>query len=234
MIERMMKLVRTATAAAMFAFFGAGTAAAQKEVVVASPRANWYLQLGVDMTLQNPYNSPEGSALREGRTGGVDFAAGRWFTPQIGLRGRVNWENGFAPFSNKNATWLNFLHPGELNAEHGGYLSVVGDVQIDLHGLLFPYRESRVWRCQVFPRAGLVYNIGLQKGSPLIGAGLGNTFRIDRRFTIFFDMTYQMVSSGFNGRGTDIGTGSNGYFDATLGVQLNLGRSGFHLPYPNK
>lgn len=213
---------------ALFGLLGPGSALGQKYVELSSPRNNWYVQLGVDLTLQDPYGTPEGSTLREGRSGGIDVAVGRWFTPAIGLRLRGNWENGFAPFSNKKATWLNFIDPDKLNAEHGGYASMVGDVQLDLMGLFAPYRKDRFWHCQVFPRAGLVYNCGLQKGSPLIGAGVGNTFRVNRRCTVFFDVAYQMVSSGFNGRWTDVGTGRNAYLDATLGIQLNLGRNGFN------
>lgn len=218
---------KTIAIVALLAMGGAGSVAAQNRVVMASPRDNWYVQLGIDMTLQDPYNTPEGSIFTEGRTGGIDVAVGRWFTPAIGLRARLNWENGFAPFSSKKATWLNFMEPTKLNAEHGGYVSAVGDVQLDLMGLFSPYRKDRFWRLQVFPRAGLVYNCGLQKGSPLIGAGVGNTFRVNRRCMLFFDVAYQMVSSGFNGRWTDLGTGHNAYLDATLGIQLNLGRSGF-------
>lgn len=218
----MIQRFKTIVVAALLAMGGAGNMAAQSGVGLASPRDNWYVQLGLDMTLQDPYGTPEGSTFTDGRTGGIDVAVGRWFTPAIGLRARANWENGFAPLSSKKATWLNFMEPDRLNAEHGGYVSVVGDVQLDLMGLFAPYREDRFWRCQVFPRAGLVYNCGLQKGSPLIGAGVGNTFRLNRRCTVFFDVAYQMVSSGFNGRWTDVGTGRNAYLDATLGIQLNL------------
>lgn len=215
--------------AATPAVYGQETSAEHpQEVVALAPAShNWYVQAALDMTLQHPYGENAGSALKEGRTGGLVVAVGRWFTPAIGLRGRVNWENGFAPLSSKSATWLDFLNPEHLNAEHGGYLTVVGDVQLDIMGLACRYRNDRLWRVQVFPRAGLAYNFCLQKGSPLIGAGVGNTFRLNRRCTLFFDMAYQMVSSGFNGRWTDIGTGANAYFDATLGVQVNLGRSGF-------
>lgn len=229
----MIQSFKTITFAALLALGGAGSATAQNRVVVGSPRDNWYVQLGLDMTLQDPYGTPEGSTFTDGRTGGIDVAAGRWFTPAIGLRARVNWENGFAPLSSKKATWLNFIEPAKPNAEHGGYVSVVGDVQLDLMGLFAPYREDRFWHCQVFPRAGLVFNCGLQKGSPLIGAGVGNTFRVNRRCTVFFDVAYQMVSSGFNGRWTDLGTGRNAYLDATLGIQLNLGRCGFQSSNSN-
>lgn len=210
----------------------------------------WYVQVGLDMTLQHPYDiglsrqlsdGKKESIFTAGRTQGIVAAIGRWFTPSVGLRARINWENGFPPLSNKEATWLNFMTPTNtptanadinpttpvpLNAEHGGYVSMVGDVQLDIQGLFFPYRQDRFWHTQVFPRAGLVYNCALKKGSPLIGLGLGNTFRLSSSINLFFDITYQMVSSGFNGKSTDVGSGANGYLDATIGIQYNLGHKG--------
>lgn len=218
----------------LFAFLpAAAQSTAGGRVAIPSVRDNWYVQLGLDLSLQNPYNAPEGSPLVEGRTGGLDIAVGRWFTPQIGLRLRGNWENGFKPLSNSKATWLNFMDITDLNSEHGGYMSIVGDIQIDLHHLFCPYREDRLWRCMVYPRAGVAYNIALEKGAPLLGAGIGNTFRLNNRYTLFADVDYQMVSSGMNGRWTDVGTGSNGYLDVTIGVQFNLGKSGFKTYHHN-
>lgn len=219
--------IKTLGLSALLAITTTSQAAAQDVVELSSPRANWYVQAALDLSLQNPYGDNAGSAFKEGRTGGIVVAAGRWFTPAIGLRGRVNWENGFAPLYSKSATWLDFMHPEHLNADHGGYITVVGDVQLDIMGLACRYKADRLWRVQIFPRAGLAYNFCLQKGSPLIGGGVGNTFRLNERCTLFCDVAYQMVSSGFNGRGTDIGTGANAYLDAAVGIQVNLGRSGF-------
>lgn len=200
---------------------------ATPRLAIGPTRHNWYVQAGLDLSLQNPYGTPDGSPFVEGRTGGIDIAVGRWFTPQIGLRLRGNWENGFPPLSNDKASWLNFLDLNDPNSKHGGYMSVVGDIQINLHNLIVPYRPDRLWNCMIYPRAGVAFNFGLQKGGPLLGAGLGNTFRINDRYTVFADIDYQMVSSGINGCSTDIGTGSNGYLDITVGLQFNLGKSGF-------
>lgn len=236
-MQRIKDMTRRIMRTLAIAFAGCGamlSATAQKVVALAPTTHNWYVQAGLDMTLQNPYGTPAGSPFKEGRTGGIVVAAGRWFTPMLGLRGRVNWENGFTPLSNKGATWLDFMHHDRPNAEHGGYLSVVGDVQLDVMGLCCRYRDDRLWRVQVFPRAGLVYNLSLQKGAPLVGGGVGNTFRLNRRCTVFFDVAYQMMASGFNGRWTDVGTGANAYLDATLGIQINLGQSGFKNLNPNR
>lgn len=209
---------------ALLAFGGAFHAAAQDIVQPSSARNDWYVQMGLDLTLQNPYGSPEGSTLTEGRSSGIVVSVGHWFTPTLGLRLRGNWDNGFAPLSNKKAAWLAFPDPTHINAEHGGFMSVTGDVQFDLKQLFFPTLGSDKWRLLLYPRAGVAFNFSLNKGAPLLGVGVGGVLRLNKRCGLFADATYQMVSSGFNGCGTDIGSGANAYFDVTAGVQINLNR----------
>lgn len=209
---------------ALLCFGAASQAAAQDAVAASSPRDNWYVQAALDLTLQHPYGSPEGSMLQEGRTGGIVVAAGRWFTPGLGMRFRTNWENGVPPLSNKKATWLNFVAPSAPNAEHGGYLTVVGDIQFDLLGLFGRECPDRRWSLEVFPRAGVAYNFGLEKGAPILGVGGGLGYRLTPRTSLFAEAAFEMVASGFNGRMTDVGTGANGYLDFLVGVQYDLGR----------
>lgn len=203
--------------------------ASKYSVVTNSFWSNWYVQVGLDMSLQNPYGHNFGDVFPNGKTFGVDAALGRWFTPGLGLRGKVNWENGIRLFENDHAAWLAPFYQNGVNMDRGGYLSVVGDIQFDIHNLFYGYDEARLWNFQVFPRAGAVYNFGVSKGSPLVGFGIGNTFRLNEQMKIYFDMAYQMVSSGFVGveKSTGDGPNSNGYFDINLGLQINLGKSTF-------
>ncbi len=191
--------------------------------------SNWYVQLGLDMSLQNPYGHSFADVFPNGKTFGVDAAVGKWFTPGLGLRAKVNWENGLRIFENRHAAWLAPFYENGVNMDKGGYMSVVGDIQFDLHNLFAGYQADRLWNFQVFPRAGIVYNFGVSKGSPLLGLGVGSTFRLNKRISLYADMAYQMVSSGFVGVEKETGTGSNsnGYFDFNVGVQINLGKSGF-------
>ena len=201
---------------------------AEYAVAVNSFWSNWYVQVGLDMSLQNPYKYDFSKVFPNGKTFGVNAAVGRWITPGFGLRVKLNWENGIKMFENGHAAWLAPFHQNGVNLDKGGYLAFVGDVQFDIHTLFFGYDEERFWNFQVYPRAGAVYNLGVSKGSPLLGLGIGSTFRIDKRFSIYVDVAYQMVSSGFVGVVEDTGnSGSNGYFDFNVGLQINLGKNTF-------
>ena len=89
---------------------------------------NWYGQVGVDMWLQNPYGTNFKNVFPNGKTFGVDVAVGKWFTPEFGIRGVFNWENGI--IKNDYASWV---HEGSR-----GYLVFAGDIMAELDGL---YKE---------------------------------------------------------------------------------------------
>ena len=197
------------------------------EVAVADLWDNWYVQVGLDMSLQNPCGYNFAKVFPNGKTFGVNAAVGRWFTPGLGLRGKVNWENGIPLFENGHANWLApFDQPG-VHMDRGGNLTLLGDVQFDIHNLFWGYDAERKWYLQLFPRAGVGYNFGVSKGTPILGFGIGNTYRLNTRWELYGDVAYQMTSSGFIPADTGTGANSNGYFEIQVGVQLNLGERGF-------
>jgi len=180
-------------------------------------RDNWYGQVGIDLSLQNPYGCNFMHVFPDGYSFGVDVAVGKWFTPEFGLRGRLNWENGI--FRRGEGTWLRGFSRG--------YVALTGDVQLNLHNLFGTYDPDRMWNFYVFPRAGALYNVKSRKGSPLLGLGVGSTFRLNNKWSLYADLAYQVMSS-VNGMSTDTGAGNNGYFDLQVGVQMNLTNSVFH------
>lgn len=184
---------------------------------------NWFVQFGADMTVQKPHGHAFKDALSKGTSFGVDVAVGKWFTREVALRGKLCWDNGII---DSKAEWLApFNQPG-VNHDKGGFLSFVGDAMLDLHNVFGEYREDRMWNAQVFLRAGAVYNFGCDKGSPLIGLGFANQFRLSDKWGLYADVAYNGVSSGFTmdpSTATGIGSGSNMYFTLDMGVTYRLG-----------
>ncbi|MGM9778106.1 MAG: hypothetical protein ACI3ZD_07220 [Prevotella sp.] len=184
---------------------------------------NWFVQFGADMTVQKPHGHAFKDALSKGTSFGVDVAVGKWFTREVALRGKLCWDNGII---DSKAEWLApFNQPG-VNHDKGGFLSFVGDAMLDLHNVFCEYREDRLWNAQVFLRAGAVYNFGCDKGSPLVGLGLANQFRLSDKWGLYADVAYNGVSSGFSmdpSTATGVGNGSNMYFTLDLGVTYRLG-----------
>lgn len=198
--------------------------------------SDWYLQMGLDMTLQNPYGYNFSHVFPNGKTFGIDVAIGKWFTPELGVRGKFNWENGLGIFRNDHANWVApFDQPG-VNMDKGGYIAAYGDMMFNLTNVFLPLGDAdyvptiggRKWNINVYPRLGVNYNFGVSKGSLLVGAGMMNTYRVSNRWSVYADVAYIMTGSGFVGKtkeeyGTGTGSNSNGYLSIGLGAQYDLG-----------
>lgn len=189
---------------------------------------NWFVQMGLDMTLQNPYGYDFSKVFPNGKSFGLDLAIGKWFSHQVGYRGKFNWENKLPLLKNDHANWLApFYEPGE-NRRKGGYIAVYGDALFNLHNFFGEYRADRTWNASLYPRIGINYNFGVSKGSLLAGIGVLNTYRISDRWSVYGDIAYIMTGSGFVGsekvEGTGTGSNSNGYLTIGLGVQYDLGK----------
>ena len=188
---------------------------------------DWFLQVDLDMTLQNPYGYDLKNVFPNGKSFGLDLAVGKWFSPLVGGRGKFNWENKLPLLKNNHANWLApFDQPG-VNREKGGYIALYGDLLVNLHNLFGVYRVKRTWNFSVYPRIGVNYNFGVSKGSLLAGIGVLNTYRLNDRWSLIGDIAYIMTGSGFVGSnesgGTGTGSNSNGYLSIGLGTQVDLG-----------
>ena len=160
---------------------------------------HWFVQIGLDMTLQNPYGYDFSKVFPNGKSFGLDLAVGKWFTSQIGVRGKFNWENKLPLLENGHANWLApFDQPGE-NRRKGGYIALYGDVLMNLHHFFGNYKSDRKWNASLYPRIGVNYNFGVSKGSLLAGVGMLNTYRINARWSVYGDVAYIMTGSGFVG-----------------------------------
>ena len=188
---------------------------------------NWFAQMGLDMTLQNPYGYDMSKVFPNGKSFGLDLAVGKWFSHQAGVRGKFNWENKLPLLENDHANWLApFDQPGE-NRRKGGYIAMYFDALLNMHNLLVPYRADRTWNLSIYPRIGVNYNFGVSKGSLLAGIGVLNTYRLNERWSVYGDVAYIMTGSGFVGsekvESTGTGSNSNGYLSIGIGAQYDLG-----------
>lgn len=225
------------------AFASLGTVAvnAQKTVALNPFWNNWFVQVGVDMSLANPAYTSHwgGEVFPNGKSFGVDLAIGKWFSPEIALRGKVQWENGIIdsdhqnrnrPDRNKGLKWVP-SHDG------GGYAQVSADALINLSNILCGYSETRFWNFIPFAGAGFFRAFDIHQYTPSLRTGVENTFRLGKRANIYFDLTYQWTTSYLtNNYGTSKGAASdparhNGIFTGDLGLTINLGKTNWDRAY---
>ena len=205
------------------------TAQDKQQTVTGSIWGNWFVQAGLDMTLQNPYGCNFSQVFPKGKTFGLDVALGKWFSPHVAVRGKVNWENGLPLFENKHLEWVGPAEDPTSNIDEGGIVILSVDCPVSVKNIFMDYDPDQEWNFYVFPRAGLGCNLAISSSSPMVGVGLGGTYKVKGRLSVYADMAYQVITSeftgGVSGTGMSVAAGSNGFFDFNVGVQIDLGKS---------
>lgn len=205
-------------------------------VATSSLKHNWYVQAGLDMTLQNPCYYNFSHVFPKGKTFGIHAAVGKWFTPGLNLRVKMMWDNGIV--GNDHLEWIAPFGRNGINHDKGGVAAIYGEVQLCFTNVIMGYDESRRWDISAYPRMGLIRNFAIGSATPVIGVGIINTYKITPRLSLYYDMAYNMTTTEYTqgGIGNDSWSGggkngnANGYFDFNVGVQINLGKSNFsHL-----
>jgi hypothetical protein len=189
---------------------------------------NWFVQAGLDMSLMNPYGCDFSKVIPKGMTFGLNGALGKWFTPEFGLRGRVQWDNGLIP--NNGLEWVVPADDPKQNYKKGGLATVALDAMLNLTNVAAGYDPERRWHTSAYIRAGIITQFAEGSGSPLAGIGLEETYRLNDRWSLFGSLGYQVSTSegmGYSTTGMDVAAGSNGFFDIDLGVKISLGKSRF-------
>ena len=186
---------------------------------------NWYGQLGINMNLLFPEGHNMKDVFPNGKSFGVNVSAGKWFSPVFGGRFKLNWVNGI--LNNNHNTWLApYGEPGE-NHRNGGFITFLGDINFNLHNLFGTYRPDRTWNLIAAPRAGGWIHVGNGNGAPVLGVAVINTYRLSDKWRLFADVGYHFVSS-VNGVFSGKGSGSNGFADINIGVEMDLSENTFH------
>ena len=193
--------------------------------------SNWFVQVGVnwnagylgtDNIFSNPfYKFPLGAGPKDTEHStltslGFSLAVGKWFTPGLGLRTKVN------------GLWLGKAFDGDVPM----YLGVNEHVLFNLHNLLGGYDESRVWNFIPYIGAGVAHTFktpaGMGKaGTYTFSAGLLNTFKLSQKLAANLEL-------GYTNYGTEIlGVGATGgimpkhrfnQFTVEVGLTYNLGK----------
>lgn len=215
-------------------FLGLGTAAnaqttietpSKYSVATNSFWSNWYIQVGVDMSLQNPYGSNFENVFPNGKSFGVNLAVGKWFTPGIGTRLKVNWENGLLK-SERPTAGHNLWTP---DADKGGYGAAYFDTQFNLSNLFCGYNENRIWNVIAYPRLGILRNFDRGSWAPALGVGIENTWSVSKSIGLYLDIAYVATTSDYMDYQSNIENGDNGVcngiISAELGLQFNLGKA---------
>jgi len=186
----------------------------------------------MDMSLMNPYGCNFSKVIPKGMVFGLNGAMGKWFTPEFGLKARVQWDNGLIP--NNGVEWLPPVEDPKQNYKKGGLAAVSLDAMLNLTNVIAGYNPERKWETSAYLRAGIITQFVEGSGSPLGGLGLEETYRLNDRLSLFGAVGYQVTTSeglGYSTTGVDVAAGTNGFFDIDFGIRYDIGENRFYRAY---
>lgn len=153
--------------------------------------SNWFVSLDVNY---NMFYSDEEKGLSDKpglldgsrSTAGLSLAVGKWFTPAIGLRTRLNgfWGREVSPDAK-----------GSLkNTDHNSfkYWDIQEQVLFNLHNLFLGYDADRKWNAIPYFGFGITRNMSANDIAHGYSVGLLNTFKVNERMAVNLELGYNI------------------------------------------
>ena len=186
--------------------------------------SNWFVQANVAGTAF--YSSQERdldlskSPLKDFRNNlGLSVAIGKWFTPGLGLRTKVN------------GIWGRTVDGDNAKDNASKYWQANEQVLFNLSNMLCGYNPDRVWNFIPYAGAGIARNMTYNTYAMGLQAGLLNEFRLSRKFALNLDLSYGIHEPDFDGNGFTSGNGKPSVkskdrdLNVEIGLTYNLGKA---------
>lgn len=146
--------------------------------------SNWFISL--QGTYSNFMDGGAGNGLMDTPVWGGAVAVGKWFTPGLGLRVKMNgWTTKNSHFATSD--------------NHNGYWILTGDAMFNLTNLFKGYNEERVWNLIPYASAGAGRNCTLSHYVPVFGVGVISTWKVAEKLDINLECSYKAMSNDFGG-----------------------------------
>ena len=185
--------------------------------------SNWFIQANVAGTAF--YSSQENnlnlsnSPLKGFRNNlGASVAIGKWFTPGLGLRTKVN------------GVWGRTVNGDDKKANASKYWQANEQVLFNLSNMLCGYNPDRVWNFIPYLGGGIGRNMSYNSYAMGLQAGLLNEFRLSRKFALNLDLSFGLHEPDFDGNGIANATSRSPKskdrdLNLEIGLTYNLGKA---------
>jgi ompA family protein len=184
--------------------------------------SNWFIQVGADW---NAWYSSEEHGLNLNRSPfkkfrsnpGISVAIGKWFTPGIGLRTKLQ------------GIWGKTVTDANNYGNHNSYWILNEHVLFNVSNMLCGYNPNRVWNFIPFIGGGIGRTMTHNLYATDLSAGILNEFRVSKKVAINFELGWNRLESDIDGiektnahRGWD--SHDNNLY-AEVGLTFNLGKA---------
>ena len=214
--------------------------------------SNWFIQVGANW---NAFYSNEEHGVRgdadlsnspfekERSSLGAAIAIGKWFTPGIGLRTKLQGIWGKTVVANWNpALWDQQRAVADIDNDEKvvgkfmRYWTLSEDVLLNLSNLICGYNPNRVWNFIPFFGGGISRNMTYNRYAMHLRVGILNEFRISDRVAVNLELGWNRHEEDFDGiefGSLFEGHKNRGWEDkdntlyGELGLTFNIGRVGW-------
>ena len=199
--------------------------------------SNWFIQLGYNYNVfysneehasnidndKSPFKSFRSSH-------GAAIAIGKWFTPGLGLRTKLQgiWGKTVTPYDMVKGVAVP-LGNGKNTSLKSKYWTLNEQILLNLSNMFCGYNPNRVWSFIPFIGGGITRNMSYDVYAMQLSAGLLNQFRLSNRVALNLEVGYNRQESDADGiwqhyteRGWD---NKDNYLYGEVGLTFNLGRT---------
>ena len=156
--------------------------------------SNWFIQVGGDYNIWYS-NQEHGRRLDNGgnynflskqrRSFGGSVAIGKWFTPGIGLRTKLQ---GF-----------NSKKIGAVGVTSQHFWSLNEQIMFNLSNLFMGYNPERVWNISPFIGGGMARNMSANHYVMQLSAGINSSWRLCRNLDLYAEAGWNRMEDNFDG-----------------------------------
>ena len=156
--------------------------------------SNWFIQVGGDYNIWYS-NQEHGRRLDNGgdfdflskqrRSFGGSAAIGKWFTPGIGLRTKLQ---GF-----------NSKKIGAVGVTSQHFWSLNEQIMFNLSNLFMGYNPERVWNISPFIGGGMARNMSANRYVMQLSAGINSSWRLCRNLDLYAEAGWNRMEDNFDG-----------------------------------
>lgn len=191
--------------------------------------SNWFIQVGGDYNIWYS-NQEHGRRLDNGgdfdflskqrRSFGGSVAIGKWFTPGIGLRTKLQ---GF-----------NSKKIGAVGVTSQHFWSLNEQIMFNLSNLFMGYNPERVWNISPFIGGGMARNMSINRYVMQLSAGINSSWRLCRNLDLYAEAGWNRMEDNFDGNemaqlsNTHHGRGwedKDNHLYAEIGLTFKLGKA---------
>ena len=184
--------------------------------------SNWFIQAGAEW---NAWYSNEEHGLGLARSPfkkfrsnpGASIAIGKWFTPGIALRTKLQ------------GIWGKTVTDADNYGNHNSFWTLNEHVMFNLSNLIYGYNPNRVWNLIPFAGAGISRTMTYNLYAMQLSVGLQSSWKLNKHLNIYLEGGWNRLEGDVDG--IEKSNGQRGWdshdnmFYAELGLNFNLGKA---------